>query len=166
LSKKIIKGISVFVGFSHVLLLIFDGFPFFRTLFSITTLGWCSLMLSTFPVIQLSSPVFLISCVLVVSNHFSWFYYFSVHPYTFTQVCTLFGICVWGVPFIYILSLSANEYTLPAFDASISTNGHQQDPMMSPKKQGNLLKGFMKRVMEALDLTSIVSNPSKKKSTL
>jgi hypothetical protein len=35
------------------------------------------LLLSTFPAIELDNVVFLVSCVMVIVNHFMWFFYFA-----------------------------------------------------------------------------------------
>ena len=52
---------------------------------------------------------------MVISNHVSWFFYFAEHAYTLSEVASFFGLLVWTVPFVYFISLSANEYTLPNF---------------------------------------------------
>lgn len=61
----------------HILLWLEGGLPFSRTALSMGCLGLNSLMLPTFPAIDLSNPVFLSSCVMVLVNHFSWFFYFT-----------------------------------------------------------------------------------------
>lgn len=70
-------------------------------------------MLRTFPVIELTDPVFIVSCVLVLIDHFSWFFYFSANYRPFAEVATFFGLLVWLVPFLFFISLTANEYALP-----------------------------------------------------
>ncbi|TPX62103.1 hypothetical protein PhCBS80983_g00686 [Powellomyces hirtus] len=83
-----------------------------------------------FPDIELSSPAFILSCILVISDHFVWFFYFTDHYHTFFEIATFFGLVVWLIPFMYFISLSANEYTLPNFDASAGPR----------KKNNNLIK--------------------------
>ena len=86
--------------------------------------------LNKFPYVELSSPVFLVSCVLVVANHFLWFNHFH-NPYipplevrlrpdyvppripSFVEVCSFFGLLVWFVPFSLFVSLSAHDNLLP-----------------------------------------------------
>ena len=113
--------------------------PFFRILFSIGCHLWYSQLLPDYPYIELSSATFVLSVggsssgariedlghhliitsrfytVLVVADHLTWFLYFTKHYYTMLEIGTFFGLLVWAVPFMYFLSLSANEYTLPAF---------------------------------------------------
>ena len=88
---------------------------------------------SAWPLISLTSPSFIASCLLVLTDHFVWFFYFSKRthaargygytnwrsPYaregtlTFAEIATFFGICVWLVPLFLFLSLSANDNALP-----------------------------------------------------
>ncbi|KAI8817934.1 transmembrane adaptor Erv26-domain-containing protein [Fimicolochytrium jonesii] len=103
---------------SHILLWLVDGLSFKRICFSLLCHAWYSQLLRNFPNIELASPAFLISCVLVISDHFIWFFYFTEHYHSFTEIATFFGLIVWLIPFMYFISLSANEYTLPNFDPS------------------------------------------------
>ena len=72
------------------------------------------------------------SCVMVVADHFLWFFHFArmtqdarlkarvyyrgqpavVAP-GFADIATFFGICVWLAPLFLFLSLSANDNALP-----------------------------------------------------
>ncbi|KAF8269081.1 transmembrane adaptor Erv26-domain-containing protein [Lactarius quietus] len=75
---------------------------------------------------------FVASCILVVADHFMWFFHFArraheareaahkayrggpvVRPPTFGDMATFFGLCVWLTPLFLFLSLSANDNTLP-----------------------------------------------------
>ncbi|KAJ7648499.1 transmembrane adaptor Erv26, partial [Mycena rosella] len=85
----------------------------------------------TWPLISLTSPSFLASCVLVIADHFLWFFYFARlsqdarHSRSFrgapppkgvpgfSEIATFFGICVWAAPLFLFLSLSANDNALP-----------------------------------------------------
>lgn len=125
----------------HVLLLVIDGFPLFRTLLSIGAHYLYLQNLIRFPFIELSDPIFLSSCVVSVLNHWMWFRYFGdtqippasiyiqrpdysgpVHP-PFSQIASFFGICVWLVPFALFVSLSASENVLPMSNTPIE--GHE-----------------------------------------
>ncbi|KAK7204824.1 transmembrane adaptor Erv26 [Myxozyma melibiosi] len=128
LLEKLIFGI---IGI-HVLLLLFDHFPFWLTIFSIATQLVYFQNLKQFPFIQLSSSTFIASCVLVLLNHYFWFQHFSrpsIPPPTlrssplyeppasfpsFSEVSSFFGICVWFVPFSLFVSLSAGDNVLPS----------------------------------------------------
>lgn len=84
---------------------------------------------SSWPLISLSSPFFLASCILVLADHFSWFFYFArvthearhtrsyLNPSPgapgFPEIASFFALCVWLVPLFLFLSLSANDNTLP-----------------------------------------------------
>ncbi|OAX44002.1 DUF396-domain-containing protein [Rhizopogon vinicolor AM-OR11-026] len=123
----------------HILLYISDSLPLPQTLFSITChVIYLQNFSSTWPIISLSSLSFIASCVLAISDHFIWFFYFShitrdarqvSHLYRsqiqssvpgFSDIATFFGVCVWLVPLFLFLSLSANDHALPtSFDTGI-----------------------------------------------
>lgn len=150
--KRVIQGIIVLL----VLLWLFDSFPFKLTLFSIVSYFIYLQNLQRFPYVQLTSPVFLASCVLVILNHFLWFDHFhnpyiplleerlspNYHPPkipSFTEVCSFFGLIVWFVPFALFVSLSAHDNLLPH---------HMENPEATGKKNTGLAKLVVGRVRD------------------
>lgn len=148
------KIIYVIIGIL-ILLYLFDGFPFKLTAFSVVSY-WIYLQnLNKFPYVQLTSPLFLTSCVLVIANHFLWFNHFH-HPVipplevrlrhdyvpphipTFIEVCSFFGICVWFVPFALFVSLSAHDNLLP----------HHAEAPRDKRKNNGLAKVVVARVRD------------------
>eukprot|EP00741_Cyanophora_paradoxa_P008712 tig00001371_g8434.t1 len=113
LTKRIIKYSIFGVAVVHVLLLIFDGFPFLGTAVGLGAHALYYLLLKEFPFIQLTSPVFLGGCAAMVLDHWVWFRYFQRVFYKPTHVLGFFLLCVWLVPFGYFISLSVNENVLP-----------------------------------------------------
>nr|POE82702.1 protein svp26 [Quercus suber] len=96
--------------------------------------------LRRFPVVKLTDPIFLLSCVLVLANHWLWFRHFSLPSYsgsrhgggryaweardnvpTFTEIASFFGLGVWLVPFALFVSLSAGENILPSMGSEYAT---------------------------------------------
>uniref|UniRef100_A0A0L0P091 Protein SVP26 n=1 Tax=Candidozyma auris TaxID=498019 RepID=A0A0L0P091_CANAR len=147
-TKRLLRRLIYGVTITLALLMIFDGFPKKLTFFSIFTY-WVYLQnLEKFPYVQLTSPIFLASCVLVVANHFLWYDHFH-NPYipsieerllpsytppripSFVEVCSFFGLCVWFVPFALFVSLSANDNLLPH---------HMEVPEGKRKKKVGLAK--------------------------
>ncbi len=76
--------------------------------------------------IDMSGPIFVVSCgtivnldridcfvVLAICNHFNWFFFFKTKYFVFNELVSFFGICVWLIPFMLLISLSANDMTLP-----------------------------------------------------
>lgn len=111
-----------------------DSLPFHKLAFSILChVIYLQNFSNSWPVIPLSSPSFVASCILVVVDHFMWFFYFArvtheerqmarkayrgggsvVKAPSFGDMATFFGICVWLTPLFLFLSLSANDNTLP-----------------------------------------------------
>ncbi|EGV65277.1 erv26 super protein [Yamadazyma tenuis] len=143
-TKRILKRLIYIITGVLVLLYLFDGFPFLLTVFSMFSYFVYLQNLHKFPYVQLTSPIFLASCGLVVANHFFWFNHFH-NPYippleerlkpeyvpphipSFTEICSFFGLCVWLVPFALFVSLSANDNLLP----------HHMEVDPSGKKKNN-----------------------------
>ncbi|NXQ21121.1 TX261 protein, partial [Peucedramus taeniatus] len=71
-------------------------------------------LLQSFPCIVLSSSNFLLSCVLVLVNHYLAFQYFAEEFYLFSEVLAYFTFCLWLIPFAFFVSLSAGENVLPS----------------------------------------------------
>lgn len=114
----------------HVILYFTDSLPFLQTIFSIIChIVYLQNFSHTWPLISLSSPAFLASCVLVIADHFTWFFHFSHSTHQarysrghlgdgstapgFIEIASFFGICVWLAPLFLFLSLSANDNALP-----------------------------------------------------
>ena len=122
----------------HILLLVTDDLPLLPSLLSILChLVYLSNFSSTWPFISLTSLRFILSCLLVVADHFTWFFHFAAKAQeakrfrgpkyrygsgqvkddspVFMDVAAFFAICVWSVPLFLFLSLSANDNALPSF---------------------------------------------------
>ncbi|KAL8849282.1 MAG: hypothetical protein Q9221_005752 [Calogaya cf. arnoldii] len=138
-AKKLLTRLIYSVIAIQVLLSAIDRFPITLSLVSIGSHAIYAGNLRHFPIVRLTDPVFLLSCVLVILNHFLWFHHFSAPPgpsssrnrtanrydYTdipsFTEIASFFGICVWLVPFAMFVSLSAGENVLPSMGSEYAT---------------------------------------------
>ncbi|PWA00525.1 hypothetical protein BB558_003417 [Smittium angustum] len=120
ITKKILEYLSMVVASIHILLLIFDGFPILNTLYSMVCIGIYSLLLNTFPIVNMLSFTFLGSILFAVGNHFVWFFYFveKVDIYSYAEISSFMGVCVWFLPILYFISLDSSENTLPSYDSS------------------------------------------------
>ncbi|CAK3851643.1 DUF396-domain-containing [Lecanosticta acicola] len=146
LAKKILTRMIYAVTAIQVLLALFDKFPYLPSLFSIGSHFIYSLNLRRFPVVKLTDPIFLLSCGLVLVNHWLWFRHFSAPPHnstggrynyydqanipTFTEIASFFGLNVWLVPFALFVSLSAGENVLPSMGSEYATG--QGSSFISP----------------------------------
>lgn len=152
--KRLIQGNVVIL----ILLWLFDSFPFKLTAFLIVSYIIYMKNLEKFPYVQFTSPIFVVSCVLVVINHFLWFDYFhnpQIPPlevrlsenYTprrvplFTEVCSFFGLIVWLVPFALFVSLSAHDNLLPQ---------HMENNPDMKKKNSGLAKVVVTKVRDSI----------------
>lgn len=105
-----------------------DSLPFPQIIFSILChVVYLQNFSARWPVISLTSLSFVASCILVVADHFLWFFYFAKvsqearhtahrggpQPLGFADIATFFGVCVWLAPLFLFLSLSAGDNALP-----------------------------------------------------
>ncbi|KAF1815475.1 DUF396-domain-containing protein [Eremomyces bilateralis CBS 781.70] len=139
LAKKFLTRLIFTVIAIQVLLCAVDGFPLTLTAIGIGSHVVYYLNLQRFPVVKLTSPVFILSCVLVLVNHYLCFRHFSSPPSpvlgygssyssydaynlpSFTEIASYFGICVWLVPFSLFVGLSAGENVLPTMGSEYAT---------------------------------------------
>ncbi|KKK18516.1 DUF396 doamin protein [Aspergillus rambellii] len=168
LTRRLLTRLIYCIIGMQVLLLLFDHFPFFLSLLSIGSHLVYASNLRRFPIVKLSDPLFILSCVLVGLNHWLWFRHFSKpittprpgsswrQPYqlspgdmpTFTEVASYFGLCVWLVPFALFVSLSAGENVLPTMGSEYATGeqvptaGFSRSALQSDGKNKN--KGMAK----------------------
>ncbi|KAL7809656.1 DUF396 domain-containing protein [Trichoderma aethiopicum] len=128
LAKRLLtRLIQIIIGV-QVALWLLDGFPFWATVLGIFSHVVYLGNMRKFPFVQLTDPLFLLSCVLVLCDHYVWFrhfadtqaraytrtsYYDKVDVPTFTMIASYFGLCVWLVPFALFVSLSAGDNVLP-----------------------------------------------------
>ncbi|XP_038070574.1 protein TEX261-like [Patiria miniata] len=113
ITMKILRWVIIATAGIYVGLILFEDLPFRLTLTGLVSIGVYSLLLRTFPFIELTSPVFIGSCVLVIINHYLAFQYFAEVWHPFSEVIAYFTMCLWLVPFGFFISLSANDNVLP-----------------------------------------------------
>ncbi|XP_065919496.1 protein TEX261-like isoform X2 [Dysidea avara] len=112
------KVINVMIWVSiivHIGVWLFDGFPVLMILVGIVTQLMYSILLRTFPFISVSSPAFLLGCVLLVLHHYLTFQHFTEVLYSFQEVFAFFTLGLWMVPFAFFVSLSAGDNVLPTY---------------------------------------------------
>ncbi|ODN73818.1 hypothetical protein L202_07345 [Cryptococcus amylolentus CBS 6039] len=169
----------------HVVLYFTDALPFYHTLFSILChFIYLSNFSASWPFISLTSPRFILSCILVVADHFIWFFHFAAvaqeakkyrgpkYRYgqnarpasdkespSFGDVAAFFAICVWFVPLYLFLSLSANDNALPSFDHSAPPSpSSSQDPYINLSSPGPGAHSALPRSSKSKSPTSLVKS--------
>ncbi|XP_009288983.1 PREDICTED: protein TEX261 [Aptenodytes forsteri] len=95
-------------------LYLFEHFPGFMVGVGLFTNLVYFGLLQTFPFIVLTSSNFILSCALVIFNHYLAFQYFAEEYYLFSEVLAYFTFCLWLIPFAFFVSLSAGENVLPS----------------------------------------------------
>ncbi|KAL8855751.1 MAG: hypothetical protein Q9178_007622 [Gyalolechia marmorata] len=150
-AKKLLSRLIYSIITIQIFLTLVDRFPTFLSLLSIGSHAVYAGNLRRFPIVRLTDPVFLLSCVLVILNHFLWFHYFSTPPLpsssrnrttnryddtdipSFAEIASFFGICVWLVPFAMFVSLSAGENVLPSMGSEYVTGDSNRTSGMTAK---------------------------------
>ncbi|NWR93908.1 TX261 protein, partial [Campylorhamphus procurvoides] len=113
-TRRIIKYMIWFSSAVLVGLYLFEHFPGFLVGVGLFTNLVYFGLLQTFPFIVLTSSNFILSCVLVVLNHYLAFQFFAEEFYLFSEVLAYFTFCLWLIPFAFFVSLSAGENVLPS----------------------------------------------------
>ncbi|KAK5173478.1 erv26 superfamily protein [Saxophila tyrrhenica] len=147
-AKKILTRMIYAVIAAQLLLAVVDKFPWSLSALSMGSHLVYMQNLRRFPIVKLTDPVFLVSCVLVLANHWLWFRHFSAPPKSttgrynyyeqaaqpsFTEVASFFGLSVWLVPFALFVSLSAGENVLPSMGSEYATG--QGSSFVSPGRE-------------------------------
>ncbi|KAF3800021.1 Protein SVP26 [Colletotrichum gloeosporioides] len=156
-AKKLLTKLIYSIMALQLLLCVVDRFPFKLTLMGIVSHVVYLGNMRRFPFVQLTDPLFLASCVLVLVNHYLWFRHFSaaqqqsysnMHSYydqpdvpSFTEIASYFGLCVWMVPFALFVSLSASDNVLPTMGS--------EDPLRDSSGK-NKRQGFVKSIVDTV----------------
>lgn len=124
LTKKVIKWTIHVVIVCHIGLYLFDNIPL--TLIALGVLSHLIyyFLLTDFPNFNLTSLSFISSIILLLGNHVLAFKYFRQRYTTLSEVFSYFTVCLWMVPFMFILSLSANDNTLPTTNVDDNVVSH------------------------------------------
>ncbi|KAK0294564.1 erv26 super protein [Friedmanniomyces endolithicus] len=134
-AKKTLTRMIYAVIALQVLLAVVDRLPLALSALSIGSHVVYMQNLRRFPIVKLTDPIFILSCILVIANHWLWFRHFSLPPPsherynfyaqqnapTFTEIASFFGLNVWLVPFALFVSLSAGENVLPSMGSEYAT---------------------------------------------
>ncbi|KAI0796870.1 transmembrane adaptor Erv26-domain-containing protein [Abortiporus biennis] len=151
----------------HIALYFYDSLPLRHVLFSIVChIVYLQNFTASWPIISLSSLGFIASCIMVVIDHFIWFFHFAhltqearhksrmafngrprtqVDAPGFAEIATFFGICVWLAPLFLFLSLSANDNTLPVKSSGRESVPNSPVVVSSPimtRPKGSLFKSL------------------------
>ncbi|KAJ2789635.1 erv26 super protein [Coemansia guatemalensis] len=118
LTRQVIHVSVWTVDVVHVLAA-FDGLSVWRLAVSAAANHIYALNLARFPLVDLGSATFVGSCLLAVSNHFLFFFYFMSHlRFPFDQVCAFMFFGVWLVPLALFVSLTPVDASLPSAQAA------------------------------------------------
>ncbi|ELT98312.1 hypothetical protein CAPTEDRAFT_144139 [Capitella teleta] len=90
MAGKFIKYMIWLTSLVYIGFIIFESLSMSLMLLGLASNGVYLLLLKNFPFIELSSPIFLFSLVLIIINHYMSFSYFASVYHPFTEVSLLF----------------------------------------------------------------------------
>ncbi|KAI9673105.1 MAG: erv26 super protein [Trizodia sp. TS-e1964] len=173
LTKKLLTHLITGIYILLLLLYLIDGLPLSLLLLSALSHAVYSRNLRRFPVVQLTDAWFLSSAVLVFLNHVLWFRWWANRGVGFRgyetvrtalgaegrlprrpdfgEITAFFGVCVWLVPFVLFISLSAQDWVLPSVSETAAMGEGEGTSMgMGDGKRRRRKEGLAKVVMEKL----------------
>ncbi|VVC44722.1 Transmembrane adaptor Erv26 [Cinara cedri] len=124
LTKKIIKWTIHVVILCHIGLYLFDNVPIILIAAGLLSHIVYYSLLTDFPYFNLSSIKFILSIILLIGNHVLVFRFFRQRYLTLLEIVSYFTVCLWTIPFMFILSLSANDNTLPVTNIDDNVVSH------------------------------------------
>lgn len=151
LTKRVLRVAIVAVLLAHVVGFVAEDLPLLCVGVGVVAhASYYWLLLQAFPFIQLLSAPFVASALLLVANHALWFRHFTLVYYPFAEIVAYFLLFVWLVPFVFFISLSANEHALP-MRTDARYYGAAADSHESParSKSASLVKSFIGRFYSA-----------------
>ncbi|EFA76713.1 transmembrane protein [Heterostelium album PN500] len=113
IAKRIIRYTIISIMSMLILFGIFENVDFICILLSLISHGSYFTLLSEFPFVTLTSVKFIISIITMIVSHCWWFMFFRSNWFPFSEIISVFVFFVWLVPFIFFVSLSANDSALP-----------------------------------------------------
>jgi len=144
IAKKALRMILYAEIAIHVLLL-FDGdVPFLQVFLGLLAHLLYLALLPQFPFVDVKSPIALASVAAALVNHFSWFFHVlltDTYLYSYSEMASIFVICVWLCPLAFIVSLSSTE-PLPVSNSPLSS-GMESDDGESRRKGHSLFAVFL-----------------------
>jgi hypothetical protein len=159
LTRKVLRYIILSVIAIHALLLILDRLPVVCIAIGIAGHVFYYRLLKTFPYITLTSPDFVASLGLLVASHISWIWFFMKDPrcayVSLEWLLAFMLVLVWLTPFVFFISLAANESVLPGGGVSgyegigngrasaggASSQRGEREPLNSPQRKGRRAQG-------------------------
>ncbi|KAA0186058.1 putative testis, partial [Fasciolopsis buskii] len=110
---KIIRYLIGLEVVLHVLLFFTDNITYMSFGVGLVAHLFYASLLKQFPAFYISSVPFLGSLIMFVLHHVVAFSMFAATFYPFSEMLAYFTFFCWAVPFMYLVSLSANDMVLP-----------------------------------------------------
>merc|ERR1712179_88722 len=165
LTSKVIKWISITCIIIYCGLFVFEDITSSMVLCGIISHVLHLCLLESFPYFTVTSPTFTLTIIMIIVNHYLAFQFFGETYYPFSEVMAYFTICLWIIPFVFFISLSANENILPTLNAAKKTKYNS-----IPEEDDVVSNYFMKKekkiglIAVLLSVKDYILPPKNKKS--
>jgi len=113
-TKQIINGMLIASCFVYFGLWVVEGFPLLIVGLGLLTNFFQFKLLKSFPFVEPTQPSAILTGILVLVDHYYAFEYFTSVYYNFSEVLAYFTLCLWLIPFAFVISLSASDNVLPS----------------------------------------------------
>ncbi|XP_065828248.1 protein TEX261-like [Oscarella lobularis] len=134
ITKRIIKALLWIVGLVHAGLAVFEGIPLTVIGTSFLANAVYALLLKNFPFVEFTSLRFVGGFGMLALNHYIAFQFFLTVWHPFAEILAYFTVCLWLVPFIFFVSLSASENVLPTMAERTHVSLDPSDNLLSGKR--------------------------------
>ncbi|TPP56132.1 hypothetical protein FGIG_10627 [Fasciola gigantica] len=144
------KVIRLMIGLEmalHVLLLFTDGITYLSFGVGLVAHLFYASLLKQFPAFYFGSVSFLGSLIMFVIHHLVAFSMFNATFHPFSEMLAYFTFFCWAVPFMYLVSLSANDWVLPQ---TVDMKFHpEMEPLLSASNH-DVVSAYLKKKRRSL----------------
>ncbi|CAH8848412.1 unnamed protein product [Trichobilharzia szidati] len=132
----------------HFILFFTDDVSVLLTLTGLTCHCFYISMLKTFPAFHYQSFSFLGSTCMLIIHHFVAFHVFLGNQIPFSYLIAYFTFFLWAVPFLFLISLSANDFVLP--QTVDLRSSYETDFLLHGQQEHDVVSAYLKRKRKSL----------------
>ncbi|KAG5445291.1 Protein tex261 [Clonorchis sinensis] len=144
---KVIRYLIVSECFLQLIVFFTDQVTLVTTFVGLFAHAFYWSLLKHFPAFHFGSVPFIGSLVACALHHFVALRMFNSSFHTFTETLAYFTFLVWAVPFMYLISLSANDWVLPQ-TVPFNYQNREQEPLLSSGQ--DMVSAYLKKKRRSL----------------
>ncbi|CAH8481262.1 unnamed protein product [Dicrocoelium dendriticum] len=146
ITGKIIKYLIASEFILHIVLTFSDTVSYLLIAIGFVAHIFYWFLLKHFPAFQLTSFAFIGSLCAFIIHHLAAFSVFNAALFTFSEMLAYFTFFLWAVPFMFLISLSANDWVLPQ---TVTLMHHrEQEPLLAGDQ--DVVSAYLRRKRRSL----------------